>query len=236
MTRSSLARIFTFFLTVVCLYGNDAAWASEPTISSSKIQLPALDGFVLLAPESPGTHPVASLLVQECDTSVCAVYAGELADDNKVPASWAAVPPLFQLQVMDDGFVVETEQFVDLMQAMKADIEGLRKNVAANLAATPFGVNVLTPEGDALELIDTSAEISDDVYESDSYLALPANGSNIYKRSDGSIVSYSFDATFGFIHARDKILLLMMLGPEKDSDWGWRSFEYIVGELAHANR
>lgn len=33
-------------------------------------------------------------------------------------------------------------------------------------------------------------------------------------------MTYSFDASFGFVHVKDKIVVILLFGPDQTSDWG----------------
>lgn len=178
---------------------------------------------------------VASLLASECDRNLCAVYAGTTTRTDGATVSWQDLTPILLLQVMDDSLVVQSDQFTLISQAMKADIEGLRANIVNSIAATRFDINVVSPEGEELQFVDAPIRLGNEFYEDDTYLAIPAIGSNNYRRNDGSIVSYLFDVTFGLVHAKDKVLLLMLLGPDKDSAWGRHTFEHITKRLAKEN-
>lgn len=185
--------------------------------------------------ESPGAHPLASLMLESCNIDLCAVYADLESGGGKLPRTWSEVAPFFQIAVLDDEFVIASDQFAELKETMKSDTAGLRASITQSIAATPFDMHALSLTGEELEFVGAPTEFGDTAYEGDSYLAFPATGSNDYKKADSSFVTYEFDVTFGFIHASDKIVVVILFGPEKDSSWGKRTFEYIADELAKAN-
>ena len=233
MTHRRTLTLLSVALVFLCCA--ETASADEVTISSSNIVLPEIDGFYFLTVEADGRHPLASLSVETCPKALCAIYIGEPSEAGSSSESWQDVAPFFQVQVIDDALVVGPGVFPAIVESMKADIDRLRALVTEGISEAMFDTHVLFTDGEELEFDDAPVELSEEFLESDTHFAIPASGSNNYRRLDGSIVRYEFDMTFGFIHAQDKILLLLMFGPGKDAGWSQGVFEEFSAVLAEVN-
>jgi len=174
------------------------------------------------------------MALSQCNPALCAVYFDTAEAAERSSESVESWPSFFMLEVLDDAFVIEPQEFKIVVQHLKENIEGLRSDMLQSVSAIAFP-SISAPPGDKLEYLDSSLEFEDQYLEGDSYLIIPGYARNNYQRNDGTVVSYGFTATFGFLHAKDKMLLLSIIAPEKSLPWVSQTSQKIAEELKQSN-
>jgi hypothetical protein len=90
------------------------------------------------------------------------MYVGEVVEKDSSPRTFESPVPFVRVEVMDDDFVIQSDQFPQLAQAMKADIGGgLRAMLIQAVSPMRFEKNVTFPEGQVSGFVDAPVEIAD---------------------------------------------------------------------------
>ncbi len=220
-------------VAIVGLFAQSAVLSAGITIGNSNIVVPSIDSYSFVDADSSAEHLFASSLAQECDQKPCVVLLGSSPETEY--QSWADIAPIVKIQILDDTVSVDDEHFAAFKQAAKTDIDGLREIVAGEIDESAFEDLAVSSDGELLQLIDSPWHISDDVIEADSYLAVSGTFETRYRRTDESMLSYMFLFTSGTVLVRDKVLTIMVLGPEDDAGGKSSVFERIVHALLSAN-
>ncbi len=139
------------------------------------------------------------------------------------------------ISILGDDTVIDDARFAGFKDAARGDLDGLREIMAAQMSGVVVDNLVEGPDGEDLEFIDSPYEVADDVYESDSFLAVAIKASNNYRAADASVVSFSFDISSGVVHVSDKMVTVSIFGPRKESDWSKELFRGIAERLIQAN-
>ncbi len=220
-------------VALVGLLAQSAVFSAGITIGNSNIVVPSIDSYSFLDTGSSDEHLFASSLAQKCDQKPCVVLLGPSPETEH--QSWADIAPIVKIQILDDTVSVDDEHFAAFKQAAKADIDGLRAIVAGEVDETAFEDLAVSSEGELLQFIDSPWQISDDVVEGDSYLAVSGTFESRYQQTDEAMLTYMFRFTSGAVLVRDKVLTIMVLGPGSDAGGQSSVFERIAHELLSAN-
>ncbi len=142
----------------------------------------------------------------------------------------------FQIRIAFGDSDISADEFARMVDRMKQDTETIREFVGAGMAVSGLEAYSIDFVTERLDFIDSTINISDEVFGDDTYLAIAANGSNNFRGEGGRKYRDKFDMTFSFAHAGNKGLLITTFGPGKDAKWGRETIEAIIESLRLANR
>lgn len=224
-----------FFLALILMSSAESARTAEVTIGESNIVVPEPAGFASYTDDEARQHPIAFMLdADDCPIGWCVIFMGRPRGGQGAAPHWEGVPAMFVVQATDMS-PVSPELFAEIRRRLKADIDFVRDLYAQRPEQEKIDVGRLSLDHAELEFIDAPIELSEHFYEGDIYLGIPASVTNNYRRPDGSIVSYEFQMTVGFIHAANGVLMLMIVQPGDDAEWSESALVEYAEALANAN-
>ncbi len=224
-----------FNLALILMCSAESARTAEVTIGESTIALPEPAGFAPFNDNEARQHPIASMMdTDDCPIDACVIFMGRPRGGQGAAPRWEDVPAIFVVQATDI-FPVSPELFAETRRRLKADIGFVRDYYAQGPEDKKIDVGLLSLDHTELEFIDAPIELSEHLYEGDTYLGIPASVTNNYRRPDDSIVSYEFQMTVGFIHTANDILMLLIVQPGEDAEWSESALVEYAEALAKAN-
>ena len=235
MTNSRDLAFAMFSLALILMSSAESARTAEVTIGEANIVVPEAAGFAPLTDDAARQHPIASMLDDDaCPIDACVVFAGRPRGGEGAALRWEDVPAIIILEATD-GSPVSPELFAELKRRLNADI-GLRNSYAEGpVRERIFDVGLLSIDHTELEFVDAPVELSEHLYEGDTYIGFPASLTNNYRRPDGSIVSYEVQMTTGLIHTANDMLMFFIAQPGEDAEWSERVLVDYAEALAKAN-